>query len=359
MADKYMDYARELRELKASEPERLYLLYGEEDFLLEHYLGELIAHCGTERGDEFNFRSFSGSPLDIEAFSDAVESLPFLSDRTVVLLRGFDINKSRDADRLKQIFADIPSYATLVIIPGLGYKPDMRLSLLNAVKKHGRVLDFTRQNDAELRRWLRKPAAALGLTFDHGADERLVLFTGGSMSRMLPELEKLAHYCRGGRVTVADVEAVVAPALEARVFDLSDRIAEGNWDGAARELSELLDQREEPIMLVAVIAQQLRRIYAARLALDMGLGENFPAELYNLRRGFITRNLMQQARGFSLESLASSLEACARLDYELKSSGGDPGELLCDFLLSFAIETQGLNNNGKYGQNRHYGGDRA
>ena len=57
----------------------------------------------------------------------------------------------------------------------------------------------------------------------------------------------------GQSVTIADINAVVEPRLEARVFDMTRAITAGSYNEAAHILGELLRQRTEPIMILAAV----------------------------------------------------------------------------------------------------------
>ena len=121
-----LNYAQEVRQLKENGPQRLYLLYGPEDYLRERFLEELRKICVPE-GDDFSYKRLDGPVIDLGQLQEAVDSVPFFSERTLVEVRGYDINKCRenDCERLKSIIGDLPDYCTLVFVMGT----DMILSL--------------------------------------------------------------------------------------------------------------------------------------------------------------------------------------------------------------------------------------
>ena len=111
------NYSLELRQLRENGPERLYLLYGEEDYLRERFVDELKKLCLSDEAD-FNYKRLDGPSIDLNDLAQAVDAIPFFSDRSFVEVRGFDINKCRDADceRLKSIVSDIPDYCTVAVM---------------------------------------------------------------------------------------------------------------------------------------------------------------------------------------------------------------------------------------------------
>ena len=93
-----LNYGDVSRELKAGGPARLYLLYGQEDYLREAFLGEIKAACLPDGGDDFSYHRLDGRSTSLRELSDAVNARPFLSERTLTEVRGYDFAHCRDAE---------------------------------------------------------------------------------------------------------------------------------------------------------------------------------------------------------------------------------------------------------------------
>ena len=104
MAKKYgkdeekLNYAAAVRELKQQGPARVYLLWGPEDYLREQYLVQLKKVCLPEGDDSFSYRRMDGPELDLDALRQAMDALPFMTERSFIELRDVDINKIKDAE---------------------------------------------------------------------------------------------------------------------------------------------------------------------------------------------------------------------------------------------------------------------
>ena len=105
-----------------------------------------------------------------------------------------------------------------------------------------------------------------------------------------------------------------------------------------RQLADLLaDKANTPIFLLAVIGQQMRRLYAARLARHAGLGTGDLRALLGLPYDFIAENLLRSARKFSGRQLEEAVRLCAQTDFAMKNTGADDAELLKELLLRIAV----------------------
>ena len=62
--------------IRAKDPGRLYFFYGEEVFLLNHYLEQLRKVIIDELTESFNYHKLTSETFDIREFADCVENLP-------------------------------------------------------------------------------------------------------------------------------------------------------------------------------------------------------------------------------------------------------------------------------------------
>ena len=331
------NYPAELRTLKERGPERLYLLWGPEDYLREQYLLQLKKICLPEGEDDFSYKRIDGPALEANAFQQAVDAMPFMTEHTLIELRDVDINKLADADACLKTISDIPDYCTIVFVQNAEYEPDGRLRFVKALRSEGKELKFTRQSQGMLTDWIVRRFAAAGKSIELSAAQRLIFISGDLMSRLIPEIEKIAAYAGTDKVTQEDVEAVANHIPEAVVFEMTELMAQKKVNSALSVLSELLaDKNNEPIMMLAVLGKQMRQLYAARLALEKNLGTKYVMEVCSMKYDYIAAKLLTAAKGFTPAQLRRAVELCAETDYRMKSSGADPKELLKEAVLRIA-----------------------
>ncbi len=334
-----LDYSAAVKALRQNGPGRVYLLYGEEDYLRERFFDELVKACIEPDSAEFNHKRLRGAQALLPEITQAVNALPFFAERTLVEVRDFDINKCKDAqaEALRALLEDIPDYCTLVFLLETGYTPDGRLAAFKAIKKAGEVLEFTPQGQGLLFGWVAKRFAAQGKRISRENIEHLVFVSGGLMNRLIPEIDKLSAYASGEEITREDIDTVAHHLPEARVFEMTDALAKRDYNTAFAVLAELMQMRDQhPIMILATIGQQMRNLYAARLAQEQGLGRDFVMEAAKQRYTFLADRLISAARGFSLAQLREAVALCTACDYAMKTSSGDETALLEELMLRIA-----------------------
>lgn len=333
-----INYSAAVRELREKGPERLYFLWGEEDYLTACFRDELKKLCITGDVEDFSYRKFT-EDFTPRALADAVDSVPFLSERTFVEVSGLNLNKltEQDSSEIISVLKDIPDYCTVVFSEAFEFEPDKRLKFYKAFLPLCKELRFSAQDGSQLIRWIVRRFAAENKEIELAAAQRLITVSGELMNRLIPEISKVAAYAKGARVTVADVDAVAHHIPEAVVFDMTDKLSVGETNAAISLLGELLaDKNNEPIMILAIIGMQMRKLYAARLAIDEGLGKDYVMKTCGMKLDFQATKLMRPAHKFERKRLEYAIELCAETDYRMKSSIDDPAALLKECVLKIA-----------------------
>jgi len=331
------DYGAAVSKLKIHGPERLYLIWGEEDYLRERFLDELRAAVLGAGADDFNYKRLEGRALDLRRLSEAVNAVPFLGDRCLVEVRDFDLNGCKDESFLETL-EEIPETTTVCLVQDVENPPDGRLGLVKKLKLKAETLEFTAQGQDQLAKWIGQRFARLGKKISR-ADAEYLMFTSGTlMSQLIPEIEKLSNYVNSDTITRADIDAVAIRLPEARAFELTAALSARDFDKAAGILSDLLLTKEPPVKLVFIIGMQYRQLYAAKLLSPEGRGDvDELCKLIGNRPRFAAERLFQSARRMELRDIRTAVELCVDCEYRMKSASSSDEALLRELLAHLAL----------------------
>jgi len=309
--------------LKSGEAANVYIFHGEESYLLRHYLEELQKLLVPAGFEEFNFHRLGGKGLTLQELYDAVEAMPMMAEHTLVTVTDLDIFKldEKGREQLMELLDDFPTYCTLVFVyDTIPYKRDGKMKKLCAALDRCAVeVEFCQQERSQLLRWLKRRFAALGKEIDSAAADHLLFTCGTLMTELVPEIEKIGAYAKGPAITVDDINAVADPVLDARVFDMTNAITAGKYDQAARVLGELLRMQTEPIVILAAVGKELRRLYTARMALDGGKDRFWLKQLWGMSSDYPAKLLLQAARRVDRSWCREAVQRCQVLDRRMKS----------------------------------------
>ena len=308
-------------DLKNGEFQNFYIFCGEEAYLREHYLRMLTGKLTGGPAGAFNEHRFSAEQLTPEAFSEALEAMPMMAERTFIRVDDVDLFKLPEAQRTQyaQLLSDIPDYCCVVFsYDTVEFKINGTMKkLAEAVRKNACVVEFKRQSERELAAWI----------------------TDGMMTTLGPEIQKVANYCTTPAVARSDIDAMVTPALKARTFDISNAIAGGEYERALTGLRELFAMQEDCNLILGAIGSQMRRLHYAKTIMACGKGQDVLMELTGLK-SYPAGLTMTAARRASEGFCRRAVELCLQTDVRMKTSYDDPERLLELLVVELAQEAR-------------------
>mgnify|MGYP000099528224 CR=1 FL=1 len=297
--------------LKTGDVGNFYVFFGEEAFLKEHYWRMLEKKLLDGPAAEFNFHRFNAETLSPQALSEAVDAMPMMAERTLIRVDDVDFFKQAEGAReqYRTIFADLPEYCCLVLYYDTAeWKPNGTMRKLNEVfqTKCERV-EFGKQSERDLVAWIQRHFKA----HEKWADDRLCQYL----------------------IFLTD------PALSAQTFDISNAIADGNYDAALRKLQDLYAMQTEPILILGAIGSQLRRLLYAKTVMNAGQGQQALMELTGMK-SYPAGLTMNAARRVGDGFCRRAVELCLQADRDMKASRDDPERVLEVLLAALAQEAR-------------------
>ena len=322
---------------------RLYIFHGEETFLMDHYFQQMKKILLDELTESFNFHKLNNETFDIQSFGDAVENMPMMAEHTLVVVDEIDLFKLPEADRNKMVefLSDIPDWCTVVFTyETVAWKPDKRLKKLwEAIDKNGTIVEFAKQGQRELIAWVSRHFLARQKRISNDLCAYLIDITGGTMTALAGEINKIAAYSGADEIVKADIDAVTEPVMDAVVFQMTDLLGEGKYGQALQKLQTLLKMQQEPLAILGAIGGHFRRISTARTLMDNGKGSGELMKLCGIP-DYPARKTMDAARRFRAEFCRKAAELVMETDYKMKTSFDDPERLLEMLILELAQEAR-------------------
>lgn len=292
----------------------LYLLYGEEAYLRCQVRDRLLAALAPE-ADNMNVHRFTGKGIEEREIISLAETLPFLAERRVILIEdsGFFKNKTEE---LADYLAEVPEYLVLIFCET---EVDKRSRMYKAVSGSGRAVEFARQSEAVLGKWVLQQITRDEKKITRQDMEYFLHLTGADMSNIRNELEKLLSYCADREViTRADIDAVVSPQLENRIFDMVRAVAAHRKKEAFALYHDLLSLKESPLRILYLLAREfnnLRRLSALRAD---GVSQGEMAKVVGMPPFAVKKNL-ELLRHYRAEELEELVEDFVRAETDVKT----------------------------------------
>ena len=327
--------------LKNKDLGRLYIFHGEETFLLDHYLGQMKKQLLDPLTESFNYHRLNNETFDMRSFIDAVENFPMMAEATFIQVDEIDLFKLPESDRTKmaEVLSDIPDWCTVVFTyETVEWKPDKRLKKLwEAIDSHSEIVEFAKQDQRDLVAWITRHFAARKKRIASDLCVYLIDITGGTMTALAGEIDKICAYSGADEIKRTDIDAVTEPVLDAVVFQMTDLLGEKRYGAALEKLQTLLKMQQEPLSILGAVGNHFRRLGTARTLLDNGRSSSDLQKLCGIP-DYPARKTMEAARRIRPEFCARAAELILETDYQIKTSFDEPERLLELLILQLAQE---------------------
>ena len=301
-----------------SDLKSVYLIYGTEDLRLAQALQRLRKRVGDVADLDFNSDTFDGESANADDVVAACNTLPFLSERRLVIVKNVEKMAKSGQDALAEYVTD-PAPTTVLVLSAAKLAKNTRL--FKAVDKLGGAAEYAAPNKSEYPREVRGMFADRGKQIDLEGAELLVAAVGYDLRRLSAEVDKAVAYA-GDRpgLTHADIEAVASTTATSSVFEFTDALANRDTRAALRLLGELLGDGESVFGIHAMTLITVRNLIVARSSIDAGRGSLFDIARATGRPDWQVRNLPRQARAFTSAELVDALRGAAEAEAQMKTS---------------------------------------
>ncbi len=351
------------------------LLHGTDDFSMREELARLRASGGFEHNQD----TFVGGAVELDTLRNVCDTIPFLSERRLVVLEGLpkrkrkagagdedtDTGEDREDEQpatasttapagsgrgkkgkaasgldpkafiqgLAEYIPHLPETTVLVLLANELLEPTHPLA--KAAAQSGRQRAFTPPKGAALADWLGKRARDAGAKLTPEAGRLLIESSGDDLRVLAHEIDKLSTYVGpGGQIRLEDVRALTPIARQTRVFDLTDALARRDRKRALALLHELLANGESPLGIVALTAFQTRALLHVKTLAERGLRPPQIAQQAGLAP-YVVEKSLPLARQFSFAQLEAAHHSLLEIDTALKRSRTTPEMALDLFVLEF------------------------
>lgn len=244
----------------------VYYLHGDDDFLKEEAVRQLVEAAVDPATRDFNLEIRRGDETDAGTLASLLDTPPMMAERRVVVVRDVAALK-KDARAALDRYLERPAPETVAVLVTLaGDKADRKLAAAASLSA-----GFDALTEDRVPKWIEHQAKLLGATIEPEAAALLYECVGNDLPALAAELDKLASYVNGGAIDEAAVGAVVGARHGETVADLLDAVLERDAPRALKLLPRVLEQpKMNAVTTVMALGTQTMAVAWARARRDGG-----------------------------------------------------------------------------------------
>ena len=321
-------------DIRDGQLKQAYLLYGEETYLLKQYRDKLV-NALVSPDDTMNFARFEGEGINQKEIIDLAETLPFFADRRLILIEDSGLFK-KGAEELAAYMEQVPETTYFVFVE---QEVDRKTKMFKEVKKLGTAVEFVRQTDDILLRWVEGRLKKNGKKITGDAYRLFISKTGNDMENIDKELEKLICYTLEKEgIDAEDVEAITTEQIENKIFDMVDAVAAHQKKKALDLYYDLLALREPSMRILFLLTNQFQRLMVTKQM----TGRGFSPRDIAAKAGcpdWAVKKYQSQCRAYSMEKLTQAVRDGVDYEESIKTGRMDDRMAVELFIIKYSGES--------------------
>lgn len=323
------------KELKKSLNEKIYPCYilvpesNYEDLFLKSSCISNITKAVVKNYPELNLNVFSTENLNLLDLTNSLNTLPFLNDKRLILIKEFDIKKNEKLIEVLKKYLEKPSSSTVLVI-------DEKIgSVFSSLEKCENVcvVDCSRVEFQILNAYVDNQCKTNNIKIEEKASMKLIEFTNSDMNKLSFEINKLINLKKDIKlITTLDIEENVTKSLEYQIFELTNALMKKDAEKALYIVEDIIRGKKNISSILSLIANHFRRMFYVKIN-----GANEETAKYLGVKLFALIKIEEQSRGFSAVRLKDILENCKKIDCSIKSGKIDIVNAIYNLVFSILI----------------------
>ena len=312
------------KELKQNKLNSLYLLYGEEVFLRESSLKNIVKNFG-EKIKGINYILLDETNIG-ELISD-IETPAFGYEKKLIIAKNTGLfkkdlkKKTSNTDLkeklnnfIKENISIINESVVLVFVEETVEKCE----LLSTIEKLGIACNFEPQKPYELQKRIKGIVNAYKVNIDMNTITYFIECCGTDMQELINEIRKLIEYAgTDGTITKQDIDLLSIKKIESIIFDLTDSLGKKDTKKAIEVLRGLVLAKEPLQKILITLYNHFKKLYLTKIAIKENKDITISLGLKPTQT-FLSNKYKLQASYFKTQELKNIIQSLCDLDYNYK-----------------------------------------
>lgn len=303
----------------------VYLLYGEETYLLENYVKKIKKDFGILQSG-INYIKIDNNNIN-ELISD-IETPAFGYDKKLIIARDTNLFKKDGrkkvqanqeiVDKIAKYLEDntkvVKEFVDLIFVE----QEVNKNSLFSVIQKIGEVKNFEELKLPQIITNIKTICKGYKVNIDDVTTKYFIECCGTNMQEIMNEIRKLIEYAgENGTITKQNVDLLSIKKLDSVIFDLTDNLGKKNIKESLIVLNNLIYAKEPIQKILITLYNHFKKLYLVKLSeiYNKNLAESLGLKSNQM---FLTTRYKAQASYFKEKELKSIVEALIDLDSNYK-----------------------------------------
>ena len=298
---------KNLTELKS-----IYLVYSKEKYLLENFIEKFELKFISEEVRDFNLSFLDDDDPDfVKKLISNSKTLPTFTEKRFIIAncKNYFVKKSSEDNKLISLFDNFPETTILIIL--VEGKIDKRIKLNKTIKKEGKIIELNPPKYNNLDKWIEDKFKENKKNIDKRGIKLLEEMFDNNLRLLENEIEKIVScYFDKKYINLEDIKKIISrdkTMRENTIFSLTDALSERDKERALIIFNEMIKNGENSLMILSMIARQLRLLIQVKELKEKGYRHKKIASILN-EHPYPIKKCFYQGDNFNSEELEVLLE---------------------------------------------------
>ena len=338
-----MNYIQAMKLLENGELNGIYVLSGEEIFLIDRFVDLFKEKVVSKDFFDMNYIEYDFSKVDLQKLKMDCETSPFFSNKRLIIVN--DVNLSKNGiSTYKNFFEEMYDYIdkipnTTVLLFVMKGSLAFRGKFYKQISILGHNIELIRFNENELFKFIKKRFVQKKIEIKNNVLKYIIDRIGyldNSREKNLYDVEnevnKLLNSFSKDILDFKDVDEILVDKFENSIFKLLDTVSKKDYKNSIKVLVELKKSGEDSFSTFYMIVRYIRNLLGVKVLKQKQKHIDFISKELKISN-YECKKLYSVCDNFSLKSLCYFIDLAYSVEADLKSKNRDI-DLLLELLIS-------------------------
>lgn len=309
----------------------IYFLYGEDSYRAKKKLEEIVLGYKKIHKSGLNLIYVNAKNSDFKDFYSNFKITSMFAEKKLVILKNVFADKGKFQEDFLENIEALENLKDIVVVFE-DCPADQRTKFFKGLQKYAKCQEFNYLSPASLKKWIAVECENNGAKINPDAADLLADFVKMDLWQMSNEINKLSNYRKSGAIKKEDIELLVKPNIENDIFKTIDALASKNKKQALHLLHKHLENGDNTLYLLSMIAYQFRNLLIIKELQDTQVPYQMIAKKSGLHP-FVVQKSSYLCNQFSMEQLKKIYQKIFQVDLDIKTGKVEP-ETALDLLVA-------------------------
>jgi DNA polymerase III subunit delta len=298
------------QELESGKFRSVYYFYGTEDYRMKEAEKAIVRIFLPKSQKAINHTVITAQKGRLPDILTELSVIPMLGERQVFTIDEIQSLSQNEIEKILSILSPPDPSRMVIFVTPASRALNKKTKLLEFLLKKTAAIEFNRIPGDQARRRITAIFKEHQITIEPEAEKILIMLGGGDMGGLTEEVNKLVNYVgQGGTITKEDVALVCSDYQAYQIYELADRVAQGDFDRSLAVISYLTGQGERASTITFWLGEHFIDLYLVKNKKPLPVWKRNVLWKYN-----------QQADLFDNKQLEKIIELISEADFELRNN---------------------------------------